>query len=353
METADATTVQAKVKEYYGERIKTNRDLRTQACCAGDRPPPHIAEAIAQIDDEIIETFYGCGSPIPPAIKGATVLDLGCGTGRDAYICSKLVGPSGHVIGVDMTGQQLAVARRHVDSQMSRFGFDAPNVEFRSGCIENLGALGIADDSVDVVISNCVINLSADKRRVFSEVFRVLKPGGELYFSDVLTGRRVPKHLTSDPVLLGECLAGAMYVEDLRRMLRGAGCLDHRVVTRRPIELTDPELLATVGMIDFHSMTLRAFKLDDLEDTCEDYGQVATYRGTIAESPHVFTLDHHHVFESGRPVRVCGNTAAMLSETRYGEHFQVHADRAVHYGLFRCGGEQLENPATGDGAACC
>lgn len=115
-----------------------------------------------------------------------------------------MVGENGFVIGVDMTGEQLEVARRHQKSQAKKFGFKKSNVDFRQGYIEDLASLGIKDNSVDVVISNCVINLSPNKERVFSEIFRVLKEGGELYFSDVFAGRRVPKKFQSDKVLLGE-----------------------------------------------------------------------------------------------------------------------------------------------------
>jgi len=265
------------------------------------------------------------------------VLDLGCGTGRDVYVAARLAGPKGYVIGVGMTEAQLDVARRHRDAQMARFGYDAPNVDFRHGYIEDLQTVGIEDNSIDVVISNCVINLSPDKRAVFEEIFRVLKPGGELYFSDVFADRRIPSLLVAHPVLYGECLGGALYVEDFRRLLRDLGCLDYRVVTSRRIDIDDADMAEQVGNLRFYSKTIRAFKLpDSLEDLCEDYGQVAYYRGTISQTPHTFILDDHHVFETGRPMLVCGNTASMVSETRYARHFHLVGDRSVHFGLFDC-----------------
>jgi ubiquinone/menaquinone biosynthesis C-methylase UbiE len=325
------------VKEYYGKVLKKSKDLKTSACCTTESLPDWQKEILKDIEDEVVTRFYGCGSPIPLDLEGITVLDLGCGTGRDLFMLSKLVGENGHVIGIDMTEEQLEVGRRLTDKQMKRFGFEKPNVSFLNGYIENLDSVGLEDNSVDVVISNCVINLSPDKKRVFSEIFRVLKPGGELYFSDVFTDRRVPREHQEDPVLYGECLSGAMYMEDFRRLLRETGCLDYRVLSESPISLDNPEVEKKVGMINFYSMTIRAFKLNSLEDICEDYGQVAVYKGSIPHAPHRFELDDHHIFETGKPMLVCGNTAAMLEETRFKDHFTITGDRSVHYGPFDCG----------------
>jgi SAM-dependent methyltransferase len=342
------------VREYYGHILTGTKDLKTGACCSPEDVPAEQRDALREIVPEVVERFYGCGSPIPPLLEGCTVLDLGCGAGRDAYIASQLVGPSGRVIGVDMTPEQLEVALRHVDEQTRRFGYARPNVSFRHGFIEDLAAAGVEDASVDVVISNCVINLSPDKERVFSEIFRVLKPGGELYFSDVFAGRRVPAHLANDPVLYGECLGGALYTEDFRRMMRRVGCNDYRVAAKASMAFGDAALERRVGMVDFYSMTVRAFRLDTLEDACEDYGQLATYRGTIPGRPHAFELDLDHRFVAGKPALVCGNTAAMIAGTRYGAHFVVTGDRSTHYGPFDCAPAALKaREGTGAGGACC
>ena len=348
----EAPSVRTHVKDYYGQTLQSTADLKTSACCTDEDLPAHHKAILADIADEVLARFYGCGSPLPPALDGCTVLDLGCGTGRDAFLAAALVGPAGRVIGIDMTEEQLAVAQRHEAEQARRFGFDAPNTSFRLGTIEDLASAGVEDESVDVVISNCVINLAADKRAVFEEIFRVLKPGGELYFSDVFADRRIPAAVAADPVLYGECLGGALYAEDFRRMMQAVGCADHRVVSQRPIAVDDPALARLVGTIGFSSVTVRAFKLASLEDRCEDYGQVAYYEGTIPEHPHAFTLDDHHVFERDRPMLVCGNSAAMVEETRYGRHFRVVGDRSVHYGLFDC----APAPAAADSEAsggCC
>jgi len=343
------------VKSYYGKVIQRTQDLKTSTCkCDDSTLSPYIRAIENNIDDEILTRVYGCGSPIPPSIEGRVVLDLGCGAGRDVYIASHLVGPEGYVIGIDMTREQIDVARRHLDKQMKRFGYRKPNVEFRQGNIEDLKKAGIADNSVDVVISNCVINLALSKEKVFSEIFRILKPGGELYFSDVFTGRRVPDYLKDDPVLHGECLSGAMYTGDFKRMLRELGCPDYRIMSKRRITIDNPGIEARVGMIDFYSMTVRAFKLDSLEDVCEDYGQVAVYNGTIHSSPHCFELDDHYVFKTGKPVPVCGNTALMLQDTRLAGHFTVTGDRSVHYGPFDCGvASSIPEREGKGGGACC
>ncbi len=333
---ANATAIRDAVQEYYGDVLKGTGDLKTGACCCTDSLPPEYKEIAKDIHPEVLERFYGCGSPVPPALEGCTVLDLGCGTGRDVYLASRLAGPEGLVIGVDMTDAQLSVARRHEQYHMQRFGYSQSNVSFRQGTIEDLTAVGVEAQSVDVIISNCVINLSPDKRRVFAEALRVLKPGGEMYFADIFADRRVPATLGEDPVLRGECLGGAMYVEDFRRLLFSLGVPDYRVSSSSAVSLRDPEIEARVGMVSFLSMTIRIFKLPGLEDRCEDYGQVAYYLGTIPGHPHSYRFDDDHTFHTGRPLLVCGNTAAMLTETRFGRHFRVEGDRSIHHGLFDC-----------------
>lgn len=338
------------VRNYYGKTLRSSADLKTSACCTAEAMPAYLRELLGRLHPEVKERFYGCGSPIPSALEGATVLDLGCGSGRDVYLLSALVGEQGRVVGVDMTPEQLEVAKHHRDFHARAFGHARSNVEFRLGDLADLAALGIADASMDVVVSNCVLNLVPDKRQAFSEILRVLKPGGELYFSDVFADRRLPRELLTDPVLVGECLAGAMYVEDFRRLLAELGVADARVCARNVIALTDAVIERRIGFARFTSLTWRVFKLP-LEDRCEDYGEVATYRGTLTESPHRFVLDDHHVFEAGRPTRVCGSTADMLGATRYASHFQVDGDKSRHFGLFDCVAES--DDATRGNAACC
>lgn len=350
----DTEKIKDGVREYYGKELKSNDDLRTNACCCSGSVPDSVKSVIPLIDSEILDKFYGCGSPLPPMLDDMTVLDLGCGTGRDVYIASKLVGENGHVIGVDMTPEQLEIARSHEDSQMRRFGYSRSNVTFHQGFIEDLASIGIDDGSIDVVISNCVINLSPEKEKVFSEVHRVLRHGGELYFSDVFCDRRVPEEVYEDPVIHGECLGGAMYIEDFRRMMRKVGFEDFRITSESEIVIDDPEMCARLGDAKFVSMTVRAFKLDDLEDICEDYGQNVVYDGSIPGFPDHFDLDNDHRFDKCIPSHVCGNTASMLTETRYGRAFTMDRGREVHYGKFEnCGGTAEERSKSACGCNCC
>ena len=315
--------------------------------------PAYLRPYLKNIHEEVQSRFYGCASMFPPSLYGKTVVDLGCGSGRDCYLLAQVVGADGMVIGIDMTDEQLAVARKHIDFHTKNFNLKKPNVDFRKGWIEDLTSANLEDNSVDVIISNCVINLSPDKESVFREIFRVLKPGGELYLSDVFSGRRVPEALTTDPVLLGECLGGALYIEDFRRILRNIGILDHRVIAKNQLSLNNEDIQRKVGMVDFYSMTVRSFKCD-FEDICENFGHVAYYKGSIPEFPHGFTLDDHHYFQTGIPVPVCGNSSKMLSESRFGEHFDLLGNFSTHYGPFESSTPQAqEGLSANDNDTCC
>lgn len=340
----------AQVLEYYGTTLKTSKDLRTSACCPVDSVPRTHAAILNKLHSEVTSRFYGCGSPIPSHLDGTTVLDLGCGTGRDVYLASALVGTSGNVIGVDMTQSQLEVAKKyqqfHADVLLGK-GCDS-NVEFREGLIEDLKTAKVEDDSVDVVISNCVCNLSPDKSKVFSEVFRVLKNGGEFYFSDIYADRRLTSEAASNPVLVGECLGGALYVEDFRRVMASVGFNDIRIVSSAPVSLQDDELLKLVPDVSFHSVTVRAFKVDGLEDRREDYGQAATYDPSALASDEFgedkkglhdkFKFDVDNIFNAGCARKVDRNTARIIEASRFCNLFKV-TNVGLHRGLFK----QAEN----------
>ncbi|MCP9808979.1 methyltransferase domain-containing protein [Cyanobium sp. HWJ4-Hawea] len=343
--------MQSAVQEYYGSTLKGTADLRTSACCDATSVPAALKPLLAQIHPEVLSRYYGCGLVAPPLLEGCRVLDLGCGSGRDVYLLAQLVGPRGEVVGVDMTPEQLAIARTHLDFHAGQFGF--ANVRFLEGRIEQLEQLDLEPESFDVVISNCVVNLSTDKLAVLAGVRRLLKPGGEFYFSDVYADRRVPGPLQQDPVLYGECLSGALYWNDFLRLARQAGFPDPRLVADRPLAINDPELQAKTALLNFFSATYRLFRIEGLEDACEDHGQAVIYRGSLPDQPHQLAFDKHHLIDADRVFPVCGNTFRMLQESRLAPHFSFIGDASRHFGLFPgCGGSMpFDSTAAGAGAA--
>ncbi len=345
------------VKEYYGKRLQGSEDLQTNACCTDGEMPAYLKSAMAKIHDEVAARYYGCGLLAPQALEGMRILDLGSGSGRDCYLLAQLVGEDGFVLGVDMTEEQLEVANRHLEYHRAQFGYGKSNVAFKHGYIEKLDELDLADGSFDIIVSNCVINLSPDKAAVLREAHRLLKPGGELYFSDVYSDRRVPVDLLNDPVLYGECLSGALYWNDFLNLAKRVGFLDPRLVEDRPITIDNPEIQARIGHIRFFSATYRLFKLEGLEPACEDYGQAVVYRGGIPHHEHLLVLDKHHLIEKGRIFPVCGNTYRMLRESRFAPYFEFHGDMETHYGIFAGCGTALpfgdENTPSPDNGSCC
>ena len=327
------------VQEYYGKTLEKTEDLKTNACCTLETPPKYILDALSLIHEEVQSKYYGCGLTIPNELEGLKILDLGSGSGRDCYIAGKLVGETGLVVGVDMTDEQLAVANKYIDYHSEAFGYKASNVKFYKGNIEQLDELKLEAGSFDLIISNCVINLATDKQKVLTDAYNLLKPGGEMYFSDVYCDRRIPAHLQEDQVLWGECLSGALYWNDFLNTAQKAGFTDPRSVENKPITVDNKALQEKLGDIKFFSVTYRLWKIDGLEKDCEDYGQAVTYKGTIKHTPHAFDLDDHHNFPKGKIMTVCGNTYKMLKETRFERHFDFYGDFSTHYGIFEgCGG---------------
>ncbi|MDP2367473.1 methyltransferase domain-containing protein [Rhodoferax sp.] len=342
------------VQNYYGRQLQHSGDLKTSACCDISQVPEWLKPLLSRIHPEVLSRYYGCGLVCPPLLEGCRVLDLGCGSGRDVYALAQLVGPTGEVVGVDMTDEQLAIAEKHRAFHAEAFGYG--NVRFVQGYIERLDELGLEAGSFDVIVSNCVVNLSPDKDAVLRGVQQLLKPGGEFFFSDVYADRRVPAAVRNDPVLYGECLGGALYWNDFLRLSHRQGFIDPRLVTDRPLAITDPALQPRVGMLRFYSATYRLFKLDTLETACEDHGQAVVYRGSIPDCPDQFVLDKHHSIETGRVFPVCGNTWRMLHETRFAAHFDFVGDFSRHFGLFAgCGSTLPFDGAATDAAAapCC
>ena len=223
---ATASTYEV-VKDYYGKVLSSSKDLKTSACTASGRPHARVMKLMQSLPKEVVEKFYGCGAPLPLGIKGLRVLDLGSGSGRDAYICAALVGEQGRVTGIDMTEEQIQVgtlsqpacdssmaysptyisttiisqvSEQHIEAYSQALGYSKPNLHFVKGHIEYLDKANIANESIDIIISNCVVNLSPDKLRVIQEAYRVLAPGGEFYFSDVYCDRRLPQQVKDNQV---------------------------------------------------------------------------------------------------------------------------------------------------------
>ena len=240
----EATTIHAAVREHYGELARTSN-----SCCATGSSTLYDGDLIQAVPTEVSGFSLGCGDPITLAKlqPGETVLDLGSGGGLDCFLAARQVGESGRVIGVDMTPDMLSKARSNAER------LKVQNVEFREGYLE---ALPIEDHSVDVVISNCVINLSPDKPQVFREVFRVLRPGGRVAVSDIVTNGVLPEAVQKSMESWGACVAGALDQRDYVRGLRDAGLI---VVQVQPKGQTDQALASLPIGVPF-SATITATK---------------------------------------------------------------------------------------------
>jgi arsenite methyltransferase len=238
----DDTKIKNEVREHYGNIAKKVLEGKAGGCCgpvdadANCCSPSNVipADLLTTRDampQDIVNTSLGCGTPLEIAKPqpGETVLDLGSGGGLDCFYASKFVGSTGHVIGVDMTPDMLALANANAQK------IGATNVEFRKGELDHLP---VDDNSVDVIISNCVVNLAPDKDRVFREAFRVLKSGGRVAISDMVTRVPLPEILRSNLVSWAACVSGALMEKDYIAKMRAAGFVDVRKVSggENPLE---------------------------------------------------------------------------------------------------------------------
>ena len=240
MSTSEKYPSGALVRDTVREGYAAIATGRSACCCGGGscgtNDPTRLAEAIGYTAQSLASLPDGanmglsCGNPVAIAAlkEGQTVLDLGSGGGFDVFQAGQIVQAAGRVIGVDMTPEMLAKARKNIDFYQQNTGLD--NVEFRLGEIEHLP---VADNCIDVVLSNCVINLSPDKPQVWREVFRVLKPGGKVSVSDLALLQPLPENIREMAAALVGCVAGAALVEDTRAMLEAAG-FEAIVLTPKP-----------------------------------------------------------------------------------------------------------------------
>ena len=298
MEAKDAT--RESVKEFYSRAAK---EPRASLCCPGGYP----AEETSHIPGEVIDRFYGCGSPISLAgiTPGETVLDLGSGAGIDCFIAAKKTGREGKVIGIDMTDEMLEVANKHKGAVSENLGYS--NVEFRKGFLEEIPA---DTKSADLITSNCVINLSPDKRKVFSEMWRSLKDHGRVVVSDIVSDREIPELLKKDELLLGECIAGSLTENRFLSYLEQTGFFG--------IEVLDRKYWKSIENIEFYSVTVRGYKFQKTSG-CVYVGQYAAYKG-----PFKVVIDEEgHIFPRNQAVEVCTDTALKLSAAPYSGMFTI------------------------------
>jgi len=343
----------------------------SKLCC----PIDYKAEYLEVIPPEVIERDYGCGDPSRYLREGEVVVDLGSGTGKICFIAAQIVGPNGKVIGVDMTDKMLAVARRNAPIVAERIGY--ANVEFRKGRIQDL-ALDleqldrqlkrnpitdaasflaadelaeelrckhplIASDSIDVVVSNCVLNLvePKSKRQLFGEIFRVLKKGGRAVISDIASDEDVPEELQNDPELWSGCISGALTEEGFVTAFEQAGFYGIRILER------DAEPWRTVQGIEFRSLTIEAFK--GKQGACFERNQAVIYRGPFKE----VLDDDNHRMERGKRYAVCDKTHNLYRKAPYQEFFEF-VDPIVDLPLteakpFDCSRTSLRHPKESKG----
>lgn len=328
--------VQSAVKDRYGAGAQQREEA---LCCPVDYDPQYLKI----IPEEVIERDYGCGDPSQYVRAGETVLDLGSGTGKICFIASQVVGAEGKVIGVDMTDEMLDVARRNAPVIADRVGY--ANVEFRRGHIEDLATdLDAVDallkdkpatsredldvfesareeqrrerpliesDSIDVIVSNCVLNLVADtdKPALFREMFRVLKRGGRIAISDIVSDEVSPEHLKNDDTLWSGCISGALQEHEFLALLEEVGFYG---IT---IEKRDAEPWQVVEGIEYRSITVQAWK--GKEGPCWEENDAVIYKGPFSSVAD----DDGHTYVRGKPMAVCAKTFNILTNEPYAEHF--------------------------------
>jgi arsenite methyltransferase len=325
------------VRQRYAAGAKERAD---KLCC----PLEYESEYLKVIPPEVIARDYGCGDPSRYLREGETVLDLGSGTGKICFIAAQIVGAKGKVIGVDMTDEMLEVARRNAPIVAQRIGY--ANVEFRKGRIQDL-ALDlemldrqlkktpiinaasflaadelaeelrvkhplIASDSIDVVVSNCVLNLVEPKSKpqLFDEIFRVLKKGGRAVICDIVSDEEVPEEMQNDPEFWSGCISGAFTEDGFLAAFENAGFYGIQILKR------DVNPWRTVQGIEFRSVTVETLK--GKQGECFERNQAVIYRGPFKE----VLDDDNHRMERGKRYAVCDKTYNLYRKAPYREFFE-------------------------------
>lgn len=338
---ADSSPSLVKTESVVKDRYAKGANARQEALCC---PVKYDTKYLEIIPDEVIERDYGCGDPSRWVKEGETVLDLGSGTGKICFIASQIVGAEGKVIGVDMTDDMLEVAYRNQPIVAERVGYD--NVEFRKGRIQDLGldlnALEerlqespvddansflaaeelaaelrvkkplIESDSIDIVVSNCVLNLvcKENRRQMFEEIHRVLKRGGRAVISDIVCDEEVPQDLQDDPELWSGCISGAFLEDEFLQAFEDAGFYGVRILK------LDEEPWQTVKGIEFRSITIEAYK--GKEGICLERNQAVIYKGPFKK----VLDDDGNAMERGKRYAVCDKVYNIYKSEAYEDMFE-------------------------------
>ena len=287
------------VSDRYAKAASTGE----QMCCPTSYDMGHLKTFIPE---EVLKISYGCGTPagLKTVQAGETVLDIGSGGGIDCFEASRLVGPAGRVIGIDMTDTMLDIARKNAAVVAANLGYPASNVEFRKGLAD---AMPVEDSTIDLIISNCVINLAPDKRKVFREIHRVAKPGGRFTISDIVSDQTVPQYLVHDTQKWGDCLSGALTLTDYMNGMTAAGFLGIHLVKFSPWRVIDG--------IHFFSVTLTGYKLPPAPDDCTVWH--ATLRGPFSR----LVDERGTTYRRGIPQSITPEKAQLLGTPAFAEHF--------------------------------
>jgi SAM-dependent methyltransferase len=318
----DGSAVHDSVSKFYANELERKKnsvptvcDIDAEAYTAGHKL---VQDAMESIHPDLKTGSLGCGTPFPPALEGCHVLDLGSGMGRDAFVLSQLVGSTGHVIGIDMTDDMLKAATGYKSWHAEKFGYN--NVDFKKGLLETLGQHEeLTKDGFDVIVSNCVINLTTDKQKVFKSSFDLLRPGGELFFSDVYVDKPVPESVKKNELAYNACYAGALHWTEFEQMVSSIGFFGPFVTRDVKFPALNKELEEAMGNIKFYSRTVRLIK--PLGSRQSKAQAQLKYQGKIPGYEDSFELAKGTVFKVNEPQQPSLEIANAIEQSRYRKYF--------------------------------